>query len=333
MACLGRMKSCLLDEMSSVLGHGHFMSSLERKPLDASASLAMVLLCMVWGLQQVVFKMAADDVAPVMMVALRSGGAALLIWLVFRIVRREAWLPDIWHKEGVMAGFFFGTEFLLLSEALRWTSASHASVFLYTAPLFLAVGLHFRAPEERLKFGQTLGLVTAFVGLVIAFLVPAFLDPDATRSGQTLWGDFLAMGAGFLLGMTTLTVRTTRLKSAPPSQSLFYQLVGGAIVAFPAAWLSNQHVVAKTPLAWGSIAFHLLGVAFLSYLAWFALLRRYSANRLGVLSFLTPIFGVLLGHLTLGERVESAFIVGALLVGVGVLLVNGRDWFAPKKKH
>ena len=52
-----------------------------RKNIDGLAGGLMVGLCMIWGMQQVVLKAAADDVAPVLMLALRSGIAALLVAL------------------------------------------------------------------------------------------------------------------------------------------------------------------------------------------------------------------------------------------------------------
>ena len=51
----------------------------QRKALDAQASGLMILLCMIWGMQQAVLKLAAPDIAPIMQIALRSGLAALLV--------------------------------------------------------------------------------------------------------------------------------------------------------------------------------------------------------------------------------------------------------------
>ena len=53
-----------------------------RKALDARSSVLMLTLCLTWGLQQVVLKATATDIAPVMQIALRSGVAALLVALL-----------------------------------------------------------------------------------------------------------------------------------------------------------------------------------------------------------------------------------------------------------
>jgi drug/metabolite transporter (DMT)-like permease len=65
-------------------------------------------------------------------------------------------------------------------------------------------------------------------------------------------------------------------------------------------------------------------VAFASYLAWFWLLTRYYAARLSVFAFIAPLAGVAFGVLLLGERLSPRFVAAALLVGLGIALVNRR---------
>lgn len=59
-----------------------------RKAIDGQATGLMFVLCMTWGLQQVVLKAAAPDITPLMQIALRSGIAALLVCL-FMFIRGE----------------------------------------------------------------------------------------------------------------------------------------------------------------------------------------------------------------------------------------------------
>jgi drug/metabolite transporter (DMT)-like permease len=80
--------------------------------------------------------------------------------------------------------------------------------------------------------------------------------------------------------------------------------------------------VHTTPLAVAALAYQGVIVAFASYLAWFWLLTRYLAARLSVLTFLTPLFGVLFGVIFLSDPITPAFVVAALLVATGIVLVN-----------
>ena len=75
-------------------------------------------------------------------------------------------------------------------------------------------------------------------------------------------------------------------------------------------------------VAIGSLAYQTFWVVGFTYLAWFALIQRYSASRLSVFTFLTPLFGVAAGHLVLGEPLTPAFAVAVALVVGGLVLVN-----------
>jgi len=289
----------------------------------------MLVLCLIWGLQQVAIKAAAVDVSTMLQAAARSGAAAMLVWLFGRIVARDTWRTGVARGPGLVVGGLFAAEFLFIAEGLRWTSASHMAVFLYTAPMFAAVGLHLRVPEERLVRRQWLGIGIAFAGIVVTFLGRDGTGDAPAVRGQVL-GDVLGVCAGAAWGLTTVAIRTSRLSEAPATQTLFYQLAGAFLVLSPLAALTGQLRFRGTALAWGSLGFQVLVVSFVSYLAWFQLLRRYRAAQLGVLSFMTPLFGVVIAALLLDDPLTRSFVAGAALVIAGLIVVNGHQWWTMK---
>ena len=295
-----------------------------RKALDGKAIGLMGVLCVIWGLQQVALKATAADIAPIFQIALRSGVAAVLVALLMLARGERMSRADGTWRPGVLVGLLFGLEFMLLGEGLRHTSASHMVVFLYTAPIFAALGLHWRLPAERLGPLQWLGIVLAFSGIAIAFFGRS-QSASATPSNM-LWGDFLGLLAGVAWGATTVVVRCSRLASAPATQTLLYQLLGAFVLLTSAAFASGQAHFNPTPQVWASLAFHSLVVSFASFLVWFWLLRHYLASRLGVFSFLTPLFGIVFGAWLLDERIEISFLVGAVPVLAGIVLVSGGAW-------
>lgn len=294
-----------------------------RKPLDGQAMGIMLVLCLIWGLQQVVLKAAADDVTPLMQIALRTGIAAVLVGLLMvRRGERLAWSDGTW-RPGLLVGSLFALEFLLVGEGLRFTSASHMVVFLYTAPIFVALGLHWKLPAERLATLQWLGVAFAFGGIAITFLGRT---QSARELADILRGDLLALLAGIAWAATTVAVRLSSLSREPATKTLFYQLAVGFVLLILAAAVLGQTGFRPTPLAWGSLLFQSLVVSFASYLAWFWLLRHYLASRLGVFSFMTPLFGVAFGVWLLDEPLEPGFVTGAAMVMAGIVLVSGYGW-------
>lgn len=297
-----------------------------RKSLDRTAVGLMLMLCLIWALQQIVLKHTAADITPMFQIALRSGVAAALLALLMRSRGERMSFTDGTAWPGVIAGTLFALEFCLVGEGLRHTSAAHMVVFLYTAPIFAALGLHFYLPTERLAPLQWLGIALAFSGLAIAFF--GRQQTAAPAPGNILWGDFLGLMAGAFWGATTVVIRTTRLSQAPASQTLMYQLLGGFGLLSLFSLVTDQAHFNPTPTVWASLAFHSIVVAFVSFLLWFWLLRQYMASRLGVFSFLTPLFGILLGAWLLDERVEPSFLMGSIPVLLGIVLVSGHGWIS-----
>lgn len=301
------------------------------RPIDWRAVGICLVLCFIWGLQQTAMKGAAADIPPIFQVAIRSGIAAVLLLLWNRFVLREKWNSHIKLRDGVLVGLAFAGEFLFVSEGLRFTSASHMSVLLYTAPLFAAIGLAIRLPEERLSRIQWIGLLLAFIGMVVAFLLPAMSELEAGAHDR-LWllGDALGLLSGVSWGLTTIFLRSTSMNEATPTQMLFWELLMGFVVLFPAAFMLGEGHFQHSLIGWSSLLFQIFIVSFFSYLVWCALLKRYLASQLGVLVFVTPFFGVVLSVWLLDETVGWSFIAGSFCVLAGLLLVQGAGRFAKK---
>ena len=195
------------------------------------------------------------------------------------------------------------------------------------APFVVAVGAHFWIKGDRLALAGWLGVLLAFVGTVI--VMQASLAFDSDRSV----GDACALGGGIAWGLTTLVVRTTGLSNAAPSQTLFYQLiVSGFLLCLVALVFEGSFRAPSTPVGWSSLAFQTIGVATLSYLGWFALLSRYSATKLSVFTFLTPLFGALAGIVFLGERIDTHHVIALAFVICGIVIVNSYGHSQPNRE-
>jgi len=102
-----------------------------------------------------------------------------------------------------------------------------------------------------------------------------------------------------------------------------YQLVVSApLLAIAALALGERMDAMPSALAMAAFAYQALWVVSVSFVIWFALIVRYSANRLSAFTFLTPIFGVAAGHLFLNEPLTPAFALAVAFVAVGLVLVN-----------
>ncbi len=288
--------------------------------LDATAVTLLVLCCFLWGLNQVAAKAALAEVPALWQAAVRSAGAAILVWLWARARGIPLWQRDGTLLGGLLAGALFAAEFFCIFVGLQYTTASRMVVFIYISPFVVALGMPLISRSERLSPLQVAGLAIAFAGVAWAF-AEGFSRP-AAGPRQAL-GDGLGVLAGVLWGATTLAIRGTALSHASAEKTLFYQLaIAGLALVVAAALGSAPMRLHLSALAWGSLAFQTLVVSFASYLIWFWLIRHYPATRLASFTMLTPVFGLVLGALLLGEPVTARLVVALVTVAAGIVLVN-----------
>jgi drug/metabolite transporter (DMT)-like permease len=287
------------------------------RPLDSIGTLIIFGLCASWGLNQVAAKVALADIPPLTQATLRSVGATLVlgaigIWREPTLFQRDRTLPA-----GIICGVCFALEFVALYIGLQWTSATHAVLFLYTAPFFVALGLPLITPTERLTLLQWAGLALSFIGVALA------LGVSGQISREMFLGDLLTLIAGALWGATTLILKGTNLRAARPIKALLYQLAVSAVVLGIGILLFRERVPMQiSSLSWGSLAYQTFWVVCITYMGWFWMISHYRAGELSAFTFLTPVFGVAAGHFLLGDAIAPGFAIAVALVAGGILLVN-----------
>jgi drug/metabolite transporter (DMT)-like permease len=296
-------------------------------PLDLFAIILTVILCLSWGLNQVAVKLALPDVPPVIQVTIRAAGATLLlsIWMWARGIKFE--FRDGTLKPGLLIGFLFTVEYILIYQGLLYTSASRSVVYLYTAPIFVVIASRWFLPGEHFTRLQWVGIALSFSGIVIAFgEASPFAKPE-----QALGNAMMVLAAIGAAG-TTLVAKASALSRASYEKTLFYQLAMAIPVSAACIFLLGESMSGMpSALSIASLIFQTAWVAFITFLIWYGLIQRYSANRLAALTFLTPLFGVAAGHLILDEPLNAQFLIAVCMVTIGTLLPRLPDGRAPRR--
>ncbi|WDP93006.1 MAG: DMT family transporter [Desulfobacter sp.] len=290
----------------------------ENKQIDIKGVVLLIILCASWGVNQVAIKIGVTQIPPVFQAALRSAGSGLLVmlWMKFKnqpIFARDGTLP--W---GIIIGTLFAGEFILIYWGLEFTNASRSGIFLNTSPFVVALGAHLFVTSEKLRRSQVLGMLIAFCGIMIAFH-----ESLKMPSREMLLGDAMILGAALLWGTVTVTIKASPLSRIPPGKTLLYQLGISAPILFAASAALGETVGLNwRPEVTACLAYQILWVAFITYIAWFWLIREYPVSKIAPFTFLTPLFGVAAGAVVLGEPLTAALIFALILVGTGIYLVN-----------
>jgi drug/metabolite transporter (DMT)-like permease len=288
------------------------------RPLDATAIAVTIGLCLSWGFNNVAIKLAIHDIPPLTQSAARSVIAALLVGVWTQARGISLFKRDGTLAAGILAGVLFALEFLLIYRGLVWTTATRGVLFLYLAPFFVVIGSRWLVPGDHFHASQWLGLLLSFIGIVIAFGLPT----PAADSRQ-VFGDLMLVGGAAAWAATTLTIKASALNRISAEKTLLYQLVVSApLLGVGALVFGERMTAAPSAVALGAFAYQTIYVVSITFTIWFVLVVRYSAARLSVFTFLTPLFGVAAGHLVLGEPLTPAFALAVALVAAGLLLVN-----------
>jgi drug/metabolite transporter (DMT)-like permease len=292
--------------------------SPQSRPLDPLAIALTVALCLIWGFNQVAVKLAIHDIPPLIQCVIRSVVATVLVlaWTQFRgipLFKRDGTL-----LAGIIAGGLFALEFLLIYRGLLYTTATRAVLFLYTAPFLVVLGARWLVKGDHFHLMQWFGMALSFAGIVIAFGLPT----PAADPHQML-GDVMMVGAAIAWAATTLVIKVSRLNQVSSEKTMLYQLVVSVPLLAAGVLVFGEHIDAMpSAVALGALAYQAVWVVCVTYMAWFALIVRYSASRLSSFTFLTPLFGVVAGHMVLNEPLSPPFALAVALVAIGLVLVN-----------
>ncbi|MRX50944.1 EamA family transporter [Paracoccus sp. S-4012] len=197
---------------------------------------------------------------------------------------------------------------------MQWVEASAAAIIASMMPLLVAgSGWLFRA--ERLRPVAAAGLVIGLGG--VALVMGARLEDGLHLGGVLI----------LLFGVLALTVATLAARGAGGGDNVvmvvgLQMLVGAAALVPPALLLEwGQPAVCSPPVVAGFV-FSVLFPGLLATWIWLLLVRRIGAVRAATFHFLSPVFGVAIAALLLGERFGVVDIIGAAIVAAGILMVQ-----------
>lgn len=287
-----------------------------RPRIDAFGAISLTAFALLLAFNQVIIKVVNEGVQPIFFAGLRSLGGAIVIFAWMRLRAIPVTLPRGTIVPGLLMGVLFAIEFVCLFVALDLTSVTRSSVIFYTMPMWMALGAHFVIPGDRLTPMKSAGLVLAFIGVVVALTLRG---DDAQAS---LLGDLLALGGALGWAGLALLARGSKLREVRPEVQLLWQLSISAPLLLIAALFFGPLLREPELIHWAGLAFQTVVIVSAGFLFWLWLLSIYQPSSVAAFSFLSPVFGVLLGWMLLGEEVGAGILVALALVCAGLVLIN-----------
>lgn len=273
----------------------------------------------IWGGMYVVSKVVLEIIPPFSLVSLRLllGALTLLIVLFLRGFPR---IPRRQFIEVLGVGFIgYGISLSLQFLGTKLSTAANGSLVTSATPAFVLVFAALLL-KEKITVLRLTALLLATLGVV------AVIDPRSAQLNPELFlGNILLFGAGITWALYSVLVRkaTRNLDVLPFSLIAF---IGGLPVAIPVgAWELETLGVGEISLGViGGVLF--LGVisTALAMVLWNTAFAFVDAGLASLTFFAQPLVGTFLGWLFLGERITPLFLLGGLLIGLG-LVISSRD--------
>ncbi len=278
----------------------------------------MLLVCVIWGLNFSVTKLAILQIPALPFTAIRFALASVLLWAVLRWTEGPLALPTRELRRLTLLGVVGNTMYqLVFVLGLIYTSATNSSLILATVPTVVAVMaglLGFERITSRMWLGIAMG--TAGVVLVIATGRVRF-------SSGTLTGDLLTVAAvlcwaGYTVGLRSVPSNLTPLRVT--TVTTIAGLPGLVLLGLPG--LLRLEWAAVPASAWWALGYATVFSLVVAYLLWNRSVQVVGGTRTAIYMCLTPLIAVAGAWVMLGERPRPLQAVGAVLIIAGVLLTR-----------
>jgi drug/metabolite transporter (DMT)-like permease len=269
----------------------------------------------IWGGMYVVSKSVMTVIPPYLLLTLRLLLGILTLYIVItitggiRVTRQQFW-QLFWVGfvgYGISVGLqFVGTNLSTASNGSLVTSATPAFVLIFAAILL----------GERITWRRLVALLVASLGVV------AVIDPrNAQLSSELFLGNLALVGAALTWALYSVLVRkvTRNMDVLPVSLIAF---AGGLPVSIPLGiWeTSTQGVGVLTPGVIAGVLFiGIISTALAMYL-WNSAFAILDAGVASLTFFAQPVVGTVLGAIFLNETITPLFIIGGVLIGVGLII-------------
>lgn len=275
----------------------------------------LLLLACLWGPSFLFIKIAVGEVPPIMLAALRIALAALILNLLLFLKKERLPLSLGYWKKVFIAGLFAqAIPFVLINWGEQYVDSSLASVLNGLMPLFTIIFAHFMISDERLTNNKIFGLLLGFLGLLVLVM------PSLLRGAN-----------GSFLGILSITVATAsygiglayirkHFSNAQSFKAPAAQLLSVSIYLIPIAFLAypDFSIWSVSAAGIGSILVLAIFGTAIAFIVYFKLIEQSSAGYASLVTYIMPVFGVVLGVVFLDEPLTFWVLAGAAFILAGI---------------
>lgn len=278
-------------------------------------ALLFAAMCVIWGIPYLMIRVAVRELAPVTLVFLRTGIAALLLTPIaaYRgelrpLLRRP--LPLLAYTAVEVA-----VPWVLLARAETKLTSSLTGLLIAAVPLVGALVVTFTGDRQRQGGRRWLGLLVGIGG------VAAIVGLDVGQVNVLALVEIGLVAVGYAIGPIILTRSLGDLPAlGVVSASLFLT----AIVYLPLAAFNLPGSMPGSHVVLSVVGLATICTA-LAFLVFFALIGEVGPVGATVITYVNPAVAAIVGVAVLSEHLTAGMVIGFALVLAGSVLATGRS--------
>ena len=279
----------------------------------------LVLLALIWASAFFNIKIATYSFGPVTIAFLRVffGAIPVLLLCYYKDIKIEAFSKD-WYWFALIGFINLVAPFFLIAYGIKSVQSNLAAILMSTTPLSSTVLGHFYTKNEKFNFIKTFGILIGFSGILYLFSDNLLIDENNFVSALLI----LLGSTCYVIG-GVLTLKISKKKNENVTGSI---LIWATIILIPLVSFIEQPWNV-TPRLDSTVSVIYLGLVSTG-LAWLLRFRVLVNNGLifqSQVSYLIPIFGIILSYIFLKELITTKVLISLIAVSVGIYFVRKAD--------
>ena len=279
----------------------------------------LTALSLIWASAFFNIKIATYSFGPVTIAFLRVffGSIPVLLLCYYKNIKIEAFSKD-WYWFAIIGFINLVVPFFLIAYGVKSVQSNLAAILMSTTPLSSTVLAHFYTKNEKFNIVKTIGILIGFSGIIFLFSDNILIDQNNFISALLI----LLGSTCYVIG-GVLTLKISNKKNENVTGSI---LIWATIILFPFIIFLEQPWE-STPRIDSLVSVIYLGIV-PTGVAWLLRFRILTQNGLifqSQVSYLIPIFGVILGFIFLDELITTKVLISLIAVCIGIYFVRQGD--------
>jgi drug/metabolite transporter (DMT)-like permease len=302
---------------------------MEDQEKFGTTDLYMLMAILIWAVNFAFIKIALKEFSPSAFNGIRMAFASIILLLLLLLSRQGFGVQkrDIWKL--VALGFIGNTVYqLLFIQGIDLTTASSTAIIMAMTPVSVAL-LSSLLKHEKIHWAAWVGILLSFAGF---YLVITKQPAKFLFDWENLKGDMLIFFGNIVWAVYTVFSKPLLSRITPLKWSSL-SLAAGTLFYLPFCIpaLSNQDFSRISVHSWGILAFSGLFALAISYIIWYASVKRVGNSKTAIYGNITPVFTVVFAFVLIGERIRFWQVLGALILLTGVYITRSGYRFFLKK--